>query len=195
VASNLKEVGDTVAFTVARPPAIDRLAKVLHCNVLNLPGTWRMSSNRPMPVKFIPASRRPSGYGELNSDRVRANPGAKIIYSPQLSTLRWARIAAASANPGAGSPATKGDESRDLFQLLYNGNLIQSAWPSIIEGDLLQNLCDNLIIHLYQSCWATIHIQFCYSISSKILIGFCSNLSPKFGQCHSWPYFSPRADW
>jgi hypothetical protein len=207
VASNLKEVcwrpergevtcaGDTVAFTVSRSPAMDGLAKAIHCDVLNHPGMWRTSSNRPTPVKIIPAGRRPSGYGELNSDRVRANPCAMIFYSPQLSTLRWARIVVAGANPGAGSPAAKGDESGDLFQLLYIGNLIQSAWPSIIGGDLLQNLCGNLIIHLYQSCWATIHLQFCYSILSKILIGSCSNLIPKFGQCHRWPYFSPRADW
>jgi hypothetical protein len=56
-----------------------------------------MIGKRPTPAKIIPVGRRPSGYGELNSDRVRANPGAKIFYSPQLSTLRWARIAAAGA--------------------------------------------------------------------------------------------------
>jgi hypothetical protein len=83
-----------VAFTVARPPAMDGLATRVHCDVLNLPGTWRTIGKRPTPVKIIPAGRRPSGYGELNSDRVRANPGAKIFYSPQLSTLRGARIAA-----------------------------------------------------------------------------------------------------
>jgi hypothetical protein len=45
-----------------------------------------MISKRPTVVKTILAGRRPSGYGKLNSDRVRANPGAKIFYSPQLST-------------------------------------------------------------------------------------------------------------
>jgi hypothetical protein len=73
--------------------------------------------------------------------------------------------------------------------------VLQSTWPSTIGGDLLQNLCGNLIIHLYQSCGSTIHLQFCYSIPSQILIGSCSNLIPKFCQCHWWPYFSSRADW
>jgi hypothetical protein len=82
---------------VARPPPMDGLATRVHCDVLNLPSTWCMIGKRPTPAKIIPDGRRPSGYGELNNDRVRANPGAKIFYSPQLSTLRWARIAAAGA--------------------------------------------------------------------------------------------------
>jgi hypothetical protein len=70
-----------VAITMARPPAMDGLAKRVHCDVLNLPGTWRMIGKRPTPAKIIPVGRRPIGYGELNSDRLRANPGAKIFYS------------------------------------------------------------------------------------------------------------------
>jgi hypothetical protein len=93
--------------TVARPPAMDGLATRVHCDVLNLPGTWHTIGKRPTPVKIIPAGRRPSGYGEPNSDRVQANLGTKIFYSPQLSTLRWARIAAAGANPGVGLPAAR----------------------------------------------------------------------------------------
>jgi hypothetical protein len=95
-------IGDTVAFTVARPLAMDGLATRVHCNVLNLPGTWRTTGKWPTSAKIIPVGHRPSGYGEFNSDRVRANPGAKIFYSPQLSTLRWARIAATGTNPDAG---------------------------------------------------------------------------------------------
>jgi hypothetical protein len=74
-------------------------------------------------------------------------------------------------------------------------SVLQITWSSTIGGDLLQNLCDNLIIHLYQSCWSTIHLQFCYSILSQILIGSCSNLIPKFSQCHWRPYFSSKGDW
>jgi hypothetical protein len=96
-----------MAFTVAKPPATDELATRIHCDVLNLPGMWRTIGMRPTPTKIISADRRPSGYGEFNIDRVRANPGAKIFYSPQLSTLRWARIAAAGANLGARSPAAR----------------------------------------------------------------------------------------
>jgi hypothetical protein len=88
--------------TVARPPAMDGLATRVHCDVLNLPGTWCTTGKRPTPAKIIPAGPRPSGYDEFNSDRVRANPGAKIFYSPQLSTLCWARITVTSVNPDEG---------------------------------------------------------------------------------------------
>jgi hypothetical protein len=119
--------GDTVAFTMPRPPTMNKHAKAIHCDMVFRLSTWSTCDKRPTPARLIPTGRRASGYGEFNSDRVRANPGTKIFHSPQLSTLRWARIAAASANSGTRSPAAKGDESGDLFQLLYNGNLIQSA--------------------------------------------------------------------
>jgi hypothetical protein len=104
-----------MVVTVARPPAIDRLATRVHCDVLNLPGTWHKIGKRPTPTKIIPASRRPSGYDELKSDRVRANPGAKIFYSPQLSTLRWERITVVGANPGARSPAASCNAPKIFF--------------------------------------------------------------------------------
>jgi hypothetical protein len=86
VASNLKEVcwqperGEgtgasvIVAFTVARPPAMDGLTAMVHCDVLNLLGTWRMVGKRPTPARAISAGHRSSGYGEPTSDRVRAYP-------------------------------------------------------------------------------------------------------------------------
>jgi hypothetical protein len=104
-----------VAFTVARPPAMDGLATRVHRDVLNLPGMWRTIGKRPTPVKIIPGGHRPSGYGELNSDRVQANPGAKIFYSPQLSTLRGARITAAATNPGVGLPAARCNTPKIFF--------------------------------------------------------------------------------
>jgi hypothetical protein len=60
-------VGCTVAFTVARPPAMDDLLQGFTVTCLNLPGMWRTISKRPTPVKIIPDSHVPSGYGELNS--------------------------------------------------------------------------------------------------------------------------------
>jgi hypothetical protein len=62
--------GDTVAFTVAKPPTMGGLATRVHCDVLNLPGMWRMIGKRPTPAKIIPAGHRPNGYGEFNIDRV-----------------------------------------------------------------------------------------------------------------------------
>jgi hypothetical protein len=94
-----------VAFTVAKPPPIDGLIATVHCAMLKLLGMWRMDGKQPTPAKIILASCRTSGYGEPPSDQIRANPGAKIFYSPRLCTLRWARIAATGANPGARSPA------------------------------------------------------------------------------------------
>jgi hypothetical protein len=54
-------------------------AKAIHCDVVLLSGTWRTIGKRLTPMKIIPASRIPSGYDKLNSDRARTNPSAKIF--------------------------------------------------------------------------------------------------------------------
>jgi hypothetical protein len=94
-----------VAFTVAKPPAMDGLPTMVHCNMVKLLGTWRTGGKQPTPARIITAGHRASGYGEPSSVRVRAYLGAKIFYSPRLSTSRRAWITATGANPGAGSPA------------------------------------------------------------------------------------------
>jgi hypothetical protein len=96
-----------VAFTVAKPPAMDRLTTMVHCDALKLLGTWRTGGKRPTPAGIITAGHRASGYGEPSSDRVRAYLGAKIFYSPRLSTLRRARIIVTGANPSARSPTAR----------------------------------------------------------------------------------------
>jgi hypothetical protein len=104
-----------VAFTVAKPPVMDGLTTMVHCDVLKLLGTWRMGSKRPTPARIITAGHRASGYGEPSSDRVRAYLGAKIFYSPQLSTLRRARIVTPARIVARSSPATRYTASEDLF--------------------------------------------------------------------------------
>jgi hypothetical protein len=54
-------------------------AKAIHCDVVLRLGMWRTIGERLTPVRIISASRSPSGYGELNSDRARTNPSAKIF--------------------------------------------------------------------------------------------------------------------
>ena len=66
--------GDIVALPVASPLAMDELATQDHCNVLSFQDAWRTIVKGLTPVRSIPASRRASGYGELNRDRVRTNP-------------------------------------------------------------------------------------------------------------------------
>jgi hypothetical protein len=110
-----------VAFTVAKPPVMDGLTTMVHCDVLKLLGTWRTGGKRPTPARINTVGRTASGYGEPSSDWVQAYLGAKIFYSPRLSTLRRARITATGANPGAESPAAKCSESVIFFSLLYNG--------------------------------------------------------------------------
>jgi hypothetical protein len=44
-------------------------AKAIHCDVVLRLGMWRTIGERLTPVRIISASRSPSGYGELNSDR------------------------------------------------------------------------------------------------------------------------------
>jgi hypothetical protein len=53
---------------------MDGLATRVHCDVLSFKDAWRTIVKRLTPVRIIPASRSPSGYDELNHDRVRANP-------------------------------------------------------------------------------------------------------------------------
>jgi hypothetical protein len=110
-----------VAFTVAKPPAMDKLTTMVHCNMLKLLGTWRMGGKRPTQARINTVGRRASGYGEPSSDRVQAYLSAKIFYSPRLSTLRRARITATDAKPSAESLAAKCSESLIFFSLLYNG--------------------------------------------------------------------------
>jgi hypothetical protein len=68
-----------VAFTVASSRAMDRLATQVHCDVLSFQDTWRMIVKRLTPVRIIPASHSPSGYGGHNGERARTNPSAKIF--------------------------------------------------------------------------------------------------------------------
>jgi hypothetical protein len=156
-----------VAFIVAKPPAMDELPTTVHCDVVMLLGTWRTDGKRPTPARIVSVSRRSSGYGEPFSDRVRVYPGAKIFYSPRLSTLRRARIAATGANPGAGSPAVKYDESEDLFQLLYHGNPHQKLWQHDLRNNFLQFVCDTPLIHLYQSYCPLIQLNFVIATMSN----------------------------
>jgi hypothetical protein len=53
-----------VAFTLAKPPAMDGLTAMVHYDVLKLLGTWRMDGKRPTPARIISVGRRPSGYGD-----------------------------------------------------------------------------------------------------------------------------------
>jgi hypothetical protein len=68
-----------VAFTVASSEAMGRLATPIHCDVLNFQDAWRMIVKRLTPMRMIPASCGPSGYGGHNGERARANPSAKIF--------------------------------------------------------------------------------------------------------------------
>jgi hypothetical protein len=68
-----------VAVTVARPPAMDRLTAMVHCDVLKLLGMWHTVGKRPTPARVILVGRRPSGYGEPTSDRVQAYPVSRSL--------------------------------------------------------------------------------------------------------------------
>jgi hypothetical protein len=70
-----------VAFTVAISRVMDRLATLVHCDVLSFQDAWRMIVKRLTPVRIIPASYSLSGYGGHNVERARTNSSAKIFAS------------------------------------------------------------------------------------------------------------------
>jgi hypothetical protein len=68
-----------MAFIVASSRAMDRLATQVHCDVLSFQDAWRMIVKRLTPVRIIPASRSPCGYGMHNGEQAQTNPIAKIF--------------------------------------------------------------------------------------------------------------------
>ena len=88
-----------MAFTVASSQAMDRLATPIHCYVLDFQDAWRTIVKRLTPVRMIPASRGPSGYGGHNSERELIRAPRFLLLS--VIHLRWAQITVAGANPGA----------------------------------------------------------------------------------------------
>jgi hypothetical protein len=70
-----------MAFTVAKPPAMDRRTSTVYCDVLKPLGMWRTVNKRPASARVISVGRRTSGYGGQSGDRARAYPSAKI-FSP-----------------------------------------------------------------------------------------------------------------
>jgi hypothetical protein len=61
------------------------------------------------------------------------------------------------------------------FCSLYHQGLIQSAWQSHLQGDLLQNSCSNLTSPLYQSCISINQLQFDYRNLDHLLSGLRTN--------------------
>jgi hypothetical protein len=128
-----------VDFTMAKPPAMDGLTTMVHCDVLQLLSTWRTGGKWPTPARIISVSRRPSGYGELSSDRVRAYLGAKIFHSHRLSTLRRARIMTPARITARSSPAARYTASEDLF-VHCTMVIFASLSDSTISGTIFSNL-------------------------------------------------------
>jgi hypothetical protein len=89
-------------------------------------GTWCTIVERLMPARMIPTSRGLSGYGgtavsELELIRVPRFLVLSVIH------LRWARITAAGANPGAQLTGGEVQWIGDISSALYHWILIQSA--------------------------------------------------------------------
>jgi hypothetical protein len=95
-----------VAFTVAKPPVMDKLTSTVYFDVLKPLGTWHTVGKRPAPTRVISASRRTSGYGGRSGDRARAYPGAKIFSPPADICTQSARIATPARITARSSLAT-----------------------------------------------------------------------------------------
>ena len=117
-----------VAFTMARSPAMNGHAKASYCDVVEHLGTWQPIDRPPTPVSLSePAVSQANTVAGVEQC-------LKLICSEDLFTPR--RYLGSSGHEshrrreskhGGGSPVARCAESWDLFQLLYNGNLIQSA--------------------------------------------------------------------
>jgi hypothetical protein len=112
--------------------------------------------------------------GQVGTVRpARSTPSSNLFTSALISSPSWARITAAGADHGAGSPAARFTESVIFFRSLYHGNFLQCAWQSKLEGFVLQFSCDNPLICLYQSCSSINQLQLCYKVLGRILTKSC----------------------
>jgi hypothetical protein len=74
-----------------------------------------------MTTPVVRPRRTTTGAVDKFHPATKSTPPRDLLLPLPLSTTRQARITAIGANPSAGSPVARGDESKDLFQLLYNG--------------------------------------------------------------------------
>jgi hypothetical protein len=121
-----------------------------YCDVVRHQGTWRTIVERLTPARMISTSHGPSGYGGHNGER------ARVIRAPRFLPffvihLRWAWITAAGANPGAWLIGGEVQWIGDTFSALYHWILIQSAWQSNLQGNLLLISCSDSTCSLCQS--------------------------------------------
>jgi hypothetical protein len=114
-------VSAIVAFTVARPPAMDGLTAMVHCDVLKLLGTWHTVGKRPTPARVISAGRRPSEYGEPTSDRVRAYPVPRSLLHRDYLLTREHKSLHRHGSRCEGHRRRGAMNLKIFFSLLYNG--------------------------------------------------------------------------
>jgi hypothetical protein len=115
--------GDIVAFTVARPPAMNGHTSVVYCDMLNLTGSWHPSDGWQNSGEVIWTGDKASGYG----GQLPISSTVKIFSPRGVIRAPTGMNRIDDVNPGARVADSKVHCTNDLLQLLYNQNFIQSV--------------------------------------------------------------------
>jgi hypothetical protein len=100
----------------------------------------------------------------------------------------------AGVNPGARSPAARGNESGILFSHCTIRHHSEHL-PELIWGDLFQISCSNLTIHLYQSCSPINQLQIDYRDLAHLLTPSSLNRVQSLAELTVRPVSDYMGDW
>jgi hypothetical protein len=150
-----------VSSVMVNSPTMSKNRKPSYCDVVKCFSTWHTAVIDQRRRGRIPIDRWARGTVSL------ATIGSKLIQAPrslpahsypQSTTYESRRSTWITAWRSSAAKFTEPDPIR----LLYHESHLQSAWQSTFKADFLQNSYDNMITHLYQSCWAIIQLHFDY---------------------------------
>jgi hypothetical protein len=147
-----------------------------------------------IPVTAARPHRRRKWARQQGETVAQVHPQRDISYPEQLSALYWARIATAATITAWSSPAACSLHLK-IFCSLYHQVLIQSAWQSNLQGDLLQNSCSNLTISLYQSCSSINQLQIDYRDLAHLLTPSSLNRVQSLADLTVRPVSDYMSDW
>jgi hypothetical protein len=171
--------------------ATNQLSKAAYCDVVKLQGMWPSRGRWPTPARlFGPAMGQ---VGMMASPW--SHPRWRSFHPEALSGHQRARIASPARIQARGSPVARCTAPMISFSSLYHQNTIQNTWQSLFGGDLLQILCSNLTIHLYQSCSSINQLQIDYRDLAHLLTPSSLNRVQSLAELTVRPVSDYMGDW